>query len=305
MKLRTDKIEALTKPLPGETVPRVPTRQERIAASKLTDGDVLRCAKGPWEEALSKERTLRGWAKEGIFPKFNRALYWRLKDEEDKQEAVVATRCPVVPDEEWLQKFRAPHSSAASIDCDPKKMDEEVIEAEAERRFQARLAGEAAPEKLPAVGAGNVFKLPGSASGELAVHVVVEKEIERRVEQKLKDHRQVGRDSKTADKKLIDLANANDGLDLYLESGIEALGVKHLVGILRTHDRKPNGKKEALQQQVLDLLNDKTPEGASSSAVVDEIKRLTNAAAAAARLNDRPLALMCAETTTTAEDDGA
>eukprot|EP00966_Prymnesium_polylepis_P332449 7387952-Prymnesium_polylepis.1 len=302
MKLRTDKIEALSKPLPGETQPRMPTRQERIAAGKLTDGDVLRCAKGPWEEALSKERTAKGWAREGIIPQFNRALYWRLKAEEDQQEAAVATRPAVRPDEEWLKQFGAPHSSAASIDCDPKKMDEEVIEAEAEQRFQARLASGAAPEKLPAVNAGNVFKLPGSASGELAVHVVVEKEIERRVEQKLKDHRQVGRDSKAADKVLIDLANANDGLDLYLESGIGALTVKHLEGILRTHERKPKGKKDALQQQILDLLNDKTPDGASPATIAAEMKRLTNAAAATAQLNDRPLALTCTEGTTTQED---
>eukprot|EP00966_Prymnesium_polylepis_P114642 2649300-Prymnesium_polylepis.1 len=210
MKLRTDKIEALTKPLPGETESRVPSRQERIAAGKLTDGDVLRCAKAPWEEALSRERTSRGWQKEGVFPKFNRALYWRLKDEEDRQEAVVSTRPAVVPDEEWLAKFRAPHSSAASIHCNPKVLDEEYIEQEAERRVQARLAGAPAPEKLPAVGAANVFKLKGSASGEQAAHVLSEKEIERVVDEKLKEHRKEDRDSCRSDKAAIDLTNANE-----------------------------------------------------------------------------------------------
>ena len=64
--LRADKINAL-----GEE----PSAQARVAAGKLTHVDVLRCAKSPWERAFSREKVAEGWAKEGVFPKFNCALY--------------------------------------------------------------------------------------------------------------------------------------------------------------------------------------------------------------------------------------
>ena len=60
---------------------------------------------------------------------------------------------------------------------------------------------------------------------------------------------------------------------------------------MRTHQRKPQGKKEDMQRQLLDLLNDKSPDGADTAAVITEMKRLTHVAATAAQVNDRPLAL--------------
>eukprot|EP00966_Prymnesium_polylepis_P310868 7182523-Prymnesium_polylepis.1 len=84
MKLRTDKVRAAKKAAEEAIPPRAISAQERIAAGKLDDKDVLRCAKKPWEEAFSKERTLSGWQKEGIFPKYTCALYWQLKAEEEK-----------------------------------------------------------------------------------------------------------------------------------------------------------------------------------------------------------------------------
>eukprot|EP00966_Prymnesium_polylepis_P308963 7139251-Prymnesium_polylepis.1 len=130
MKLRTDKVKAAK--AKADEAGRSISAQERLAASKLTDGDVLRAAKGPWEEAFTKVRTLRGWQKEGVFPKFNCALFWRLKAEEAQAQVIDRTRPTVEPDEEWLRKFDAPHSSAASINCDPKLLDEASIEVEAE-----------------------------------------------------------------------------------------------------------------------------------------------------------------------------
>eukprot|EP00966_Prymnesium_polylepis_P040843 947968-Prymnesium_polylepis.1 len=152
MKLRTDKVIAAKAETEekGQNI----SAQARLAAGKLTDGDVLRCAKTPWEEAFSKERTLSGWQQEGIFPKFNCALFWRLKAEESKRGAD-ALRPPVEADEVWLRKFNAPHSSAASINADPMLLDEKDMEAEAQRRAQLRLDGAPAPERLPAVTAGN------------------------------------------------------------------------------------------------------------------------------------------------------
>jgi hypothetical protein len=68
-------------------------------------------------------------------------------------------------------------------------LSDESIDAEVEKRVVARLAGAPAPERLPGVSAGNVFKLKGSADGEQAAHILREKEIETRVEAKLKEGR--------------------------------------------------------------------------------------------------------------------
>jgi hypothetical protein len=139
---------------PAFAAEKMKLRTDKVTAAKeeaKSDGDVMRCAKRPWEEAFDKQRTLRGWQKEGIFPKFNCAFYWRLKAEESKAQVTDKTRPRVEPDEEWLRKFNAPHSSAALIDCNPKQLDEEGLQAEVELRVQARLDGAPAPEKLPAV----------------------------------------------------------------------------------------------------------------------------------------------------------
>eukprot|EP00966_Prymnesium_polylepis_P211466 4896866-Prymnesium_polylepis.2 len=150
MKLRTDKVKAAK--VKAEEEGRSISAQERLTAEKLTDG-----------------------YKEGIFPKFNCALYWRLKAEESKAQVVDRIRPTVEPNEEWLRKFDAPHSHAAhhiNYEYDPKQLDEESLEAEAELRAQARLGGAEGPGRLPPVSAGNLFKLKGSATGEQAVHIV-------------------------------------------------------------------------------------------------------------------------------------
>eukprot|EP00966_Prymnesium_polylepis_P322694 7378937-Prymnesium_polylepis.1 len=170
MKLRVDKATAAK--AKAEDEGRSISVQERIEAGKLYDGDVLRAAKRPWEEAFAKQRTLNGWQQEGIFPKFNCALFWRLKAEESKKATIDATRPAVEPDEGWLRKFDAPHSSAAQISCAPTLLTDESIDAEVEKRVAARRDGAPAPERLPGVSAGNIFKLKGSADGEQAAHVL-------------------------------------------------------------------------------------------------------------------------------------
>ena len=90
VKLRIDKVNAAKKkaddPAGDGSLPPLPiSAHEQIPASKLTDADVLRCAKKPCEESCSRERTQSGWHKEGIFPKFDCALFWRLKAEESKK----------------------------------------------------------------------------------------------------------------------------------------------------------------------------------------------------------------------------
>jgi hypothetical protein len=209
---------------------------------------------------------------------------------DESQKGVEASRPPVLPDEEWLRKFDAPHSSAASINADPKLLDEKEIEAEAQLRMQARLQGAPPPERLPAVTAGNVFKLPGSASGEAACHAVREKAIEGRVDELLKEHRKGDRDSKKEEKADGQYSVAIEGLDLLSTSGLGALKVDHLKGILTVHTKEvPKGKKDDLQEQLRSLLKEKTPEGTDQAAVIAEMKRLTAAAAAARQVNDRPL----------------
>eukprot|EP00966_Prymnesium_polylepis_P020184 465448-Prymnesium_polylepis.2 len=194
VKLRADKVKAAK--AAAEEAGRSISVQERLASGKLTDGDVLRCAKRPWEEAFGKERVLKGWQKGCIFPKYNCALFWRLKEEESQQEGTDSSRPVVKPDEEWLRKFNAPHSSAAAINCDPKWLQEDTINAEVDKRVQAQLAGAPAPERLPAITAGHVFKLKGSASGEQMAHIMFEKEVQGRVEEKLKEFRKEDRDTK-------------------------------------------------------------------------------------------------------------
>ena len=48
--------------------------------------------------SLNKDRTLRGWQKEGILPKFTCALYWRLRAEENSKQLSDASRPEVLPD---------------------------------------------------------------------------------------------------------------------------------------------------------------------------------------------------------------
>ena len=291
MKLRVDKSTAAKKEADAQG--RTISAQERIAVSKLDDGDVLRAAKGPWEAAFEKQRTLNGWQQEGIFPKYNCALYWRLKAEEEKKQSIDATRPVVEPDESWLRKFDAPHSNAAKISCDPTMLTDESINAEVEKRLQVRLIGGPAPERLPAVAASNVYKLKGSADGEQMAHVLREKEIESRVEARLKEGRKEERDEKKDATLDNSFTIAVEALDLIATSGIPTLKNPQLVALLRSQDKMPKGKvpnKEGLQGLVQDLITQKTPAGGTTAATVSELKRLTEAAAAT-RAAIRPLAL--------------
>lgn len=293
MKLRTDKVKAAKKAAEEAIPPRAISAQERVAAGKLDDKDVLRCAKKPWEDDFSKERTLSGWQKEGIFPKYNCALYWQLKAVEEKHESANSSRPPALPDEEWVAKFSAPHSSAALIDGDVKLLDPEVMDAEVERRVAARLAGAPKPDPLPTVTAGNAYKLPGSATGEQMMHITREKAIEGKVEERLKGHRKDKKEDKDDEKMDASFAHATEGLDLIepdKPTGLDALKVEQLKGILLVHKVKPQGLKPDLRAQLRSLLDEKMSAGASE-AVVAEMKRLTAAAAAARQVNDRPLAL--------------
>jgi hypothetical protein len=142
------------------------------------------------------------------------------------------------------------------------------------------------PDNLPGITAGNAYKLKGSASGEQMVRVLFEKEVERRVEEVLKGDRQEARDTRKDGQKLSDLTNAGEGLQLLLQrnGGIGLLQNKHLMGILRSHDVVPKGKQGDYQEQVLELIASKTPEGSDTSTTAGEMLRLTRAAEAAAQL---------------------
>ena len=108
-------------------------------------------------------------------------------------------------------------------------LSDESIDAEVEKRVVARLAGAPAPERLPGVSAGNVFKLKGSADGEQAAHILREKEIETRVEAKLKEGRKEERTESRAATLDESLKLATDALDSIATSGgLSALNVPQL-----------------------------------------------------------------------------
>mmetsp|Transcript_55301 Transcript_55301/g.123624 ORF Transcript_55301/g.123624 Transcript_55301/m.123624 type:complete len:143 (-) Transcript_55301:78-506(-) len=124
--------------------------------------------------------------------------------------------------------------------------------------------------------------------------VLFEKEVRDRVEAKVKEHRKDERDT-TRDEKLdVHFGMAVEALDSCLHTGgVSGLKVDQCKAILLVNDKKPKGNKPELQQQVSELLKDKTPEGTAFPAVVAEMKRLTEVAQAA-RAMQRPLALAAA-----------
>ena len=169
-------------------------------------------------------------------------------------------------------------------------LDDESIDAEVDRLVQARLAGGAEPERLPAVGAGNLFKLKGSASGEQAAHVLRAKEVERRVDERLKATRKDGREAKKDERLDSDFMLADAGLGLFMTGGMEALKVDQIKAILNVHGKKPKGKKAELQDQLGQLLGEKT-RGMDEDAALAQMQQLTAAAAAARVVNAQPIAL--------------
>ena len=98
-------------------------------------------------------------------------------------------------------------------------------------------------------------------------------------------------ESKNEEKTDSHYSNVMEGLDLLSTSGLGALKVDHLKGILMAHQVNPQGKKEELRVQLRSLLDQKMCAGASEADVVAEMKRTTAAAAAARQVNDRPLVL--------------
>ena len=170
-------------------------------------------------------------------------------------------------------------------------LDDESIDAEVERRVQARLAGGAEPERLPSVGAGKLYALKGSASGEQAAQVLRAKEIERRVDERLKATRKDGREAKKDERLDSDFVLAEAGLGLFMTGGMEKLKVDQLKAILNVHGWKPKGNKAELQDQLGQLLDEKT-RGMDEDAALAEMKRLTAAAAAARMVNAQPIALL-------------
>ena len=62
---------------------------------RLTAGDLLYCAKEPWERAFNLTHCLRAWEKIGVSP-FTRKVYWDLKAADDKRQTV-AQRASIDP----------------------------------------------------------------------------------------------------------------------------------------------------------------------------------------------------------------
>ena len=66
--------------------------------------------------------------------------------------------------------------------------------------------------------------------------------------------------------------------------------VKHCEGLLRSHGKKPAGKKKELHIQVESLLEEKTSQNSDMTACVREMLLRVDTATAATQLTDRPLA---------------
>ena len=77
----------------------------------------------------------------------------------------------------------------------------------------------------------------------------------------------------------------------FSSSGLDALKVDHLKGILSVHSITAKGNKPKLQGQLRSLLAEKMSKGAPEQAVVAEMKRLTAVAAASRAVNDRAVEL--------------
>ena len=58
---------------------------------QLTAGDLLACARGPWEEAFSQHHCLRAWAKTGLVP-FTRSVFWDLLENEQQRAKVASAQ---------------------------------------------------------------------------------------------------------------------------------------------------------------------------------------------------------------------
>ena len=92
-----------------------PSPYSLVAAQKLSEADVLLAAKEPWEKAFSHSLVASGWAKEGIFPKFNQSFAWKLHEHESLKTTVGVATPSVLPDEKFLKAFSASTEEIASV----------------------------------------------------------------------------------------------------------------------------------------------------------------------------------------------
>ena len=67
-----------------------------VGKTRLSAGDLLQCAKEPWEYAFNMEHCLKAWSKIGVSP-FTRCVYWALRRAQE-QRAQVAARANVNPE---------------------------------------------------------------------------------------------------------------------------------------------------------------------------------------------------------------
>ena len=62
-------------------------RKVAMGSCRLTAGDLLKCAKEPWEHAFDLKHTLQAWDKIGVSP-FTRKVYWDLVAATEQRKAV-------------------------------------------------------------------------------------------------------------------------------------------------------------------------------------------------------------------------
>ena len=194
---------------------RTPTPAELQNSTTITEEVMMECARGPWEEAFSKERIAHGWAKEGVVP-FTRALMWELKAEEEAKGIIPSNVPPpnladfgvdptaaaadpaaassTAADPAAAAAAAASSSSAAAASTAiipaPAANDnwDAGIDEEVERQLRAELGDPTAnippvppPAKRPKLTSALLFKVAGGATGAAGLALIRAKEVERRL----------------------------------------------------------------------------------------------------------------------------
>ena len=145
---------------------------ERILGGKtrLSAGDLLFCAKVPWETAFNMQHCLRAWEKIGVNP-FTRSVYWDLKKAEEKCAAVAASAeiNPELLTLEGMVKIIFPNAASQTV-----------------RKLPAQGATQQAGQKRPGeynLHSTDLWDLPGGATGDECFEIVKAKTLAKRAKE--------------------------------------------------------------------------------------------------------------------------
>ena len=263
--LQKERVDKVITAAMSKNPPVKPASKDMQAAALLSDEDVLACALKPWAAAFNEANNLRGWQEEGIFPLFDRRLYWTLLDKEagktmTEQRVLIAEPNPKTLVAYGLRPAtgEAAATSTALLLPEENLLDEDSIKAEARLQADAILAGGGTPDSLPRLTAGDAFKMKGSATGRDYKMMARAKETEKWRNVYLQE----ARSKKTTERKEIrksdDVIAANKVLTLLIEKGMDFSNISNrelnsgdLQGYLAYHGIKVQSKADERKLQVM------------------------------------------------------